>query len=199
MCCLTPSKRLFLTYRLFQCKIFSNIKYFTFKYFIVEHLQVFGYCCELNIANINQSPLATIYPATTNHCKNTPTVIPSNQPLSSTYPKTQESPKSPPTIQKKAIKTTTKDSKNHHQLLKKQPLTTQKTTTNNPKIHIRKVKTLINHIKNLKRKPTNKKSKLKIQQPSKSSGGKIRTATCKIQAAAKNPSRGSAAKSQWIL
>ena len=130
-------------YGLFQCKIFSNIKYFTFKYFTVEHLQVFGYCCELNIAHINQSPLATIYPATTNHCKNTPTVIPSNQPLSSTYPKTQEPPESPPTIQKKPSKpppATTKDSKNHHQLLKIQPLTTQKTTTNNPKIHIRKAK-----------------------------------------------------------
>ena len=189
-------------YSLFQCKIFSNIKYFTFKYFTVEYLQVFGYYYELNIAHINQSPLATIYPATTNHCKNTPIVIPSNQPLSSTYQKTQEPPESPPTIQKKPLKpppATTKDSKNHHQLLKKQPLTTQKTTTNNPKIHIRKVKTLTNHIKNLKRKPTNKKSNLKIQQPSKSSGGKIRTATCKIQAATKNPSRGSAAKSRWIL
>ena len=129
LCCLTPSKRLFLTYCLFQCKIFSNIKYFTFKYFTEEHLQVFGYCCELNIANINQSPLATIYPATTNHCKNTPTVIPSNQPLSSTYPKTQEPPKSPPTIQKKTIKTTA----SHHQRFKKPPPTTKKTTTNHPK------------------------------------------------------------------
>ena len=153
--CLTSSKRLFLTYRLLQCKIFSNIKYFT-----VEQLQVFGYCCELNIANINQSPLAAIYLATTNHCKSTPTVISSNQPLSSTYPKIQEPPESPPTIQKKGIKTTT----SHRQRFKKpppttkkkQPLTTQKTTTNNPKIHIRKVKTLTNHIKNLKRKPTNK-------------------------------------------
>ena len=116
-------------YSLFQCKIFSNIKYFTFKYFTVEYLQVFGYYYELNIAHINQSPLATIYPATTNHCKNTPIVIPSNQPLSSTYQKTQEPPESPPTIQKKPSKpppTTTKDSKNHHQLLKKQPPTTQK-------------------------------------------------------------------------
>ena len=112
-------KKLQRTLHLFRCKIFSNVKYFIEKY-----LQVFGKCCDLNIANINRPPPATTYPTTPNHCKN----IHCN-PISFVtiiYPNTQESSESPPTIQNIAIKTTT----SHHQSFKKLPPTTKTTTTN---------------------------------------------------------------------
>jgi len=137
---------------------------------------------------------------TTNHCKNTPTIIPSHRPPSSTYPNIQEPPESLQTIQKITITTTGHQRfKKPLPTIKKQPPTTQKFIS-------KRQKHPENQIKKLKRKPTNKESNLKIQQPSKSNGGKIetttskiRTATSKIRAATKNPICHSAVKSKWIL
>ena len=130
---------------------------------------MFGKCCDLNIANINWPPPATTYPATPNHCKIIPTVIPFHQPPSSTQtPKSHQNHHQPfKTQPSKPPPATTKASKNCHQLPKQQPPTTcypipsatiiypntqepsesppttQKTTINNPKIHIRNAKTPI--------------------------------------------------------
>ena len=132
-----------LTLCLCRWKIFSNEKYFTCKYFTVKHLQVFGKCWDLNIANINRPPPATPYLASTNHCKNIPTVIPFRQPPSSTQtPKSHqnhrqlpnhhqpfktEPSRPPPKLQKTAT-----NYQNKQPSTTKSSTTTQKTTINNP-------------------------------------------------------------------
>ena len=112
---------------LFRRKIFSNVKYF-----IVKHLQVFGKCCDINIANINQPPSATAYPTTTNHCKHTPC----NPIPSATVIHLPKHPTASRITTNHQI--TTNHSKNghqnHHQRFKKLPPTTKKTTTSKIKI-----------------------------------------------------------------